>query len=210
MRTPAGFSVPDPEGAAATALVADTALPCIWRRPLSCSGSSFASHTVSRKDNAVPRPPKDPPYTVGYGKPPVHARFRPGQSGNPKGRKKQSRNLSTEVREALSAGIVINDGGRKKRISTQRGGILMLIQKALKGDLRALSLLLDLAGRYNDDPPPPSTDEPLSADEEAILSAYVADRLADGSLPRPNGDNGQAPPSKHTGIVGKRRARRPG
>ena len=32
-------------------------------------------------------------YQVGYCRPPLHSRFKPGQSGNPKGRLKQSRNL---------------------------------------------------------------------------------------------------------------------
>ena len=32
---------------------------------------------------------------VGYRKPPVHTRFKPGQSGNPKGRPKGPRNLAT-------------------------------------------------------------------------------------------------------------------
>jgi hypothetical protein len=36
-----------------------------------------------------------PPYDVGYGKPPVQTRFRKGQSGNPKGRGKGSRNFAT-------------------------------------------------------------------------------------------------------------------
>jgi hypothetical protein len=31
-----------------------------------------------------PNPPR--PYTVGYGKPPVHTRFQKGVSGNPRGR----------------------------------------------------------------------------------------------------------------------------
>ena len=31
-------------------------------------------------------------YAVGYGKPPAHSRFTPGQSGNPKGRPKGARN----------------------------------------------------------------------------------------------------------------------
>ncbi|HEY8129410.1 MAG TPA: DUF5681 domain-containing protein [Hyphomicrobium sp.] len=36
-----------------------------------------------------------PPYDIGYGKPPVKTRFRKGQSGNPKGRGKGSRNFAT-------------------------------------------------------------------------------------------------------------------
>lgn len=34
-------------------------------------------------------------YKVGPGKPPKHTRFKPGQSGNPKGRPKGSQNVKT-------------------------------------------------------------------------------------------------------------------
>ena len=38
---------------------------------------------------AKSKPPKPPgQYDVGYGRPPVHSRFQPGQSGNPAGRQK--------------------------------------------------------------------------------------------------------------------------
>lgn len=30
------------------------------------------------------------PYLVGYGKPPLHTRFKPGQSGNPRGRPRRA------------------------------------------------------------------------------------------------------------------------
>jgi hypothetical protein len=43
-----------------------------------------------------------PPYNVGYGKPPVQTRFRKGQSGNPKGRGKGSRNFATVFMAAMS------------------------------------------------------------------------------------------------------------
>jgi len=43
----------------------------------------------------------DHDYEVGYGRPPVHARFRPGQSGNPKGRPKGSRNKRTAMAEQI-------------------------------------------------------------------------------------------------------------
>jgi len=33
-----------------------------------------------------------PGYDVGYGKPPAHSRFKPGQSGNPRGRPKGVKN----------------------------------------------------------------------------------------------------------------------
>ena len=48
-----------------------------------------------------PRYPKaaqsngDHTFSVGYGKPPAHTQFKPGQSGNPKGRRKGQRNVRT-------------------------------------------------------------------------------------------------------------------
>ena len=37
----------------------------------------------------------DDDYAVGYKKPPLHTRFKKGQSGNPRGRPKGSKNFST-------------------------------------------------------------------------------------------------------------------
>ena len=49
-------------------------------------------------------------YAVGYGKPPVHTRFQKGKSGNPKGRPRGMKNMSTLLSTALSATIVVANG----------------------------------------------------------------------------------------------------
>ncbi len=54
----------------------------------------------------------EPGYAIGYGRPPAHSRFKPGQSGNSKGRAKYSRNLRTIVEEVLQQRIVIREGQR--------------------------------------------------------------------------------------------------
>ena len=46
-------------------------------------------------------------YEVGYGKPPHHTRFRPGASGNPKGRPKGVNNLATDIKNALASKITV-------------------------------------------------------------------------------------------------------
>ena len=50
-------------------------------------------------------------YKVGYKKPPLHTRFRKGQSGNPRGRPRGSKNLSTLLTDALNEPVVVTEDG---------------------------------------------------------------------------------------------------
>lgn len=54
-----------------------------------------------------------PTYEIGYGKPPAGNRFKPGQSGNPKGRKKNSKNILTLLRHELEGDVVVIENGKK-------------------------------------------------------------------------------------------------
>jgi len=83
-------------------------------------------------------------YDVGFGKPPLHSRFRKGQSGNPKGRPKQIKNLRTDLSEELRELIPIREGDRTYKISKQRAVLKSLFAKAVKGDSRSLSFLIAL------------------------------------------------------------------
>ena len=86
---------------------------------------------------------KDKPvrsYAVGYGKPPAHTRFKKGQSGNPAGRRKGSKNFSTVLLEALQETVVIQQDGKTKKISKQQAAVKQVVHKAASGDLRAFSL----------------------------------------------------------------------
>ena len=49
-------------------------------------------------------------YEVGYSKPPKHSRFKPGQSGNPKGRAKGTPNLKTDLSQELAERIRVREG----------------------------------------------------------------------------------------------------
>src|SRR5215510_10011610 len=50
-------------------------------------------------------------WKVGFRKPPVHSRFKPGQSGNPAGRPKGTCNFKSDVRDTLQSVVKINDKG---------------------------------------------------------------------------------------------------
>ena len=51
-------------------------------------------------------------YEVGYGKPPVHTQFKPGQSGNPKGRPKGAKNKRPKLNEERLKGIILDEAYR--------------------------------------------------------------------------------------------------
>lgn len=95
----------------------------------------------------MPADKKSEKNAVGYGKPPQQTRFKPGHSGNPKGRPRGTRNLKTELAEELQESIVIHEGGKRKRVSKQRAIIKRLVEKSLTGDIRAARELLLLSLR---------------------------------------------------------------
>jgi hypothetical protein len=121
-----------------------------------------------------PAPAGSDDYVVGYGKPPKHSQFPPGQSGNPAGRHKGVRNLKTDVMRTLAAPVKVKEGGRTKTRSTQEGALILLRDKVFRGDARALDRFFELALRFNSDIAEIGADQPLSADDQAILAAYVA------------------------------------
>jgi Family of unknown function (DUF5681) len=111
-------------------------------------------------------------YEVGYGKPPTHSQFRPGQSGYPAGRSKGVHNLKTDVKLTLAMPVKVTEGGRTRTRSTQEAALMVLREKALKGNTRASDRLLELALRFNNDEAGQA--QQLPADDQAILAAYVA------------------------------------
>lgn len=93
-------------------------------------------------------------YQVGYGKPPEDTRFRPGQSGNPRGRPRRNPrdpDFSADLGPTLTAAVKvmegkvrIKSGGRIKVVRTLEGIMLALSEHALCGDVRSIRILLKL------------------------------------------------------------------
>jgi hypothetical protein len=89
-------------------------------------------------------------------------------------------NLGTDVRRTLKAPVKVKEEGCSRTISTQAGVLMVLREKALNGDARALDRFVELANRFNNEPE--ATQQDLSADDQAILDAYAAEIIAAHTL----------------------------
>ena len=112
-------------------------------------------------------------YVVGYAKPPKHTRFKKGQSGNPKGRPKGSRNFATDLDDVLSTKVTVQENGRPREVTAQQATLLQLVAKALKGDVRAIDRLLTLADQRSAEREAQNKERKLTSGEEDILRDFL-------------------------------------
>ena len=127
----------------------------------------------------------DHSYAVGYGKPPTHTRFKPGQSGNSKGRRKGLRNVRTVVEEALNQRIRIKEGDRIRSVTKLDGVIVTMISAALKGDAKAQTALIAVMRSLGMTGEPPATNDqkPFTADDEGLIADFLRRRGSEGQSP---------------------------
>lgn len=100
-------------------------------------------------------------YAVGYCRPPKHSRFKPGQSGNPRGRLNRTEGHRRLLEEALDQPITIREGGKIHTIRHSEAMYRSLVARAVKGDLRAAALVTKLADRLGLSNPPDRDDKTL-------------------------------------------------
>jgi hypothetical protein len=82
-----------------------------------------------------------PAYEVGYGKPPKDTRFKPGQSGNPRGRPKGRLNASEVLSRELDQKVSVREGGTTVRMSKRDAAIKRLVADAIGGKKYALDVV---------------------------------------------------------------------
>lgn len=75
---------------------------------------------------------------LGYGKPPEHSRFKPGQSGNTLGRPKKNKSTKDLIEEALKTQVMVNG----KPMTKKELIIHSLVNDAIKGKTEARKLVL--------------------------------------------------------------------
>jgi hypothetical protein len=122
-------------------------------------------------------------YEVGYGKPPKASQFKPGRSGNPKGRARGARSLRTILRREMAQTLTVTEDGKTRRLSKLEALVKRLFAKGLNGDLRALSELIKLLSLHFPEHPDADAEDgvrhPLPDEDLALLRAFVERQLGD-------------------------------
>jgi uncharacterized protein DUF5681 len=118
---------------------------------------------------------------VGYGNPPEDTRFKPGKSGNPRGRPRGSLSVATVLKKSLCEKIFINENGRRKKVSKFEAALKQLVNLATSGELRAIQLLSALARSVEEPPDQQSCQQAELVDTDQKVLSGILKRLSNNS-----------------------------
>jgi hypothetical protein len=108
---------------------------------------------------------------VGYGRPPVEHQFKPGQSGNKRGRPKGSKNEATIINELLNRKIEAREHGKARKISLLEGILFKFAEDALRGNPKSAAFLLARKQLIESSEQPATA--ALDTDERKVLDAFI-------------------------------------
>lgn len=115
----------------------------------------------------------DADYDVGYGKPPAQHRFKPGQSGNRRGRPLGRINIATALRDAVQQKRPVTVGGKPREMSTLDVMLRKQIEKAVAGDTKAFHAVVELLEAYAPDLLAAVTQKSVSQEDADLLADYA-------------------------------------
>lgn len=139
--------------------------------------------TPRRTDKGRTQKPARTKGDVGYCRPPEEHQFKPGKSGNPKGRPRGSKNESTIFQEIVAMKVPMRVGGQTRKVQFLKAMWLRVADDALKGNPKAIALFVNRYRLLEGDTPEPAG---VNEDDQEILTAYAQDLaarlMAKGSL----------------------------
>lgn len=102
--------------------------------------------------------------------------FKPGKSGNPKGRPNGSRPIGAILRDILRQKVPVAEHGKARRIPVVEVALRRLTNDAMRGDRSALKLLFFLIERYAESPETALQLGELLAEDQEILAQYLPEQ----------------------------------
>ena len=120
------------------------------------------------------KPMKPKRERVGYGCPPERTRFKPGRSGNPRGRPKGTLNMATILERTLREPVVIEENGKRETVTKLEAAFKQLVNSAAAGDLRAIQQLSGLARLVEErSDQQPDQQAELGDDDQKVLDGIL-------------------------------------
>ena len=116
---------------------------------------------------------------VGYRRPPRQHQFKPGQSGNPRGRSKGAKGLKSELLAEINEQVTITVNGKPRKIRTLRLILKALSAKAAKGNVAAADKLLTLVIEAFGLEDERTAAKQLSDTDRKILSQFLGEEPSD-------------------------------
>lgn len=121
-------------------------------------------------------------YKIGYGNPPKHSQFKPGETGNRKGRPRGKKSFLAELDEALSKKVIIKENG-KETVSTKRQVILtQLVNKACRGDAKATEQVITHLKQRDRKIEEKEAQEDLTETDDAIFYRFTEHYKREGLI----------------------------
>jgi hypothetical protein len=91
----------------------------------------------------------DEDHIARYQRPPRKGWFKPGQSGNRRGRPKGSKNIRTYVNEHLNKKIPIIESGKTREVPRAEAIAIQLVNQAAKGEPKGLAAVISLTREFD-------------------------------------------------------------
>jgi hypothetical protein len=122
----------------------------------------------------------DAPYETGYGKPPKQHQFKPGQSGNPRGRPKGAKNTATIIDEILNRKVRVRTGDTVRKMTVLEAMLTGFADHGLKGDTKSAAFLLDRKERAQ--AAGDQANMETTPDEQEIIKFYLEKHKTKGDM----------------------------
>jgi Family of unknown function (DUF5681) len=104
---------------------------------------------------------------------PKSGKFRPGHSGNQKGRPRKSKTVDDTVAKAFDERVTITENGKRRKINKLAAAAKQIANRSAAGDPKLVKLGLELARKAEDRKVSPADEDALSSETDQQIAARL-------------------------------------
>jgi hypothetical protein len=114
-------------------------------------------------------------YEIGYRRPPKSGQFKPGQSGNPRGRKKREPTVTDRLKKELARKVPITEHGKRRSVAKLDLMFMTLSNAAAKGDLKAINMIISLLTTQAHEKSADLNTDVMSPEDLAMFESFLSE-----------------------------------